>query len=66
MINPQLLILFMSQTNFHGPKDVGANKIRLYDKMKIAADMVLFSAKNFDNIFVLYKNISSAYSSEVS
>ena len=30
MINPQLLELPISRTNFHGPKDVWAIKVRLY------------------------------------
>ena len=30
MINPQWLELPMSQTNFHGPKDVRAIEVRLY------------------------------------
>ena len=32
MINPQWLKLPMSQTNFHGPKDVHAIEIQLYSK----------------------------------
>ena len=31
MINPQWLELPMSRTNFHGPKDVRAIEIRLYE-----------------------------------
>ena len=31
MINPQWLELPMSRTNFHGPKDVRAIEVQLYD-----------------------------------
>ena len=35
MINPQCLELPMSRTNFHGPKDVRAIEVRLYNTKQI-------------------------------
>ena len=50
MINPQWLILPMSQTNFHGPKDVGATEVRLYS-VKMPSSLLSKACKNMMDLY---------------
>ena len=59
MSNPQWIELPMSRTNFHGPKDVRAIKVRLYTKkmraslsgIRIIIIIIMSILCRYDNMF---------------